>query len=78
MNISENNNEDIVNILVPMAGAGSRFVQAGFTEPKPLIPVLGKTMVEWAMESFNFLDKLKNYRLIFVVLHEHIEKNQLP
>ncbi len=60
-----------------MAGMGSRFVQAGFIDPKPLIPVLGKTMVEWAMKSFNFLDKIQNYRLIFVVLHEHIEKYQI-
>lgn len=67
-------NSQTVNLLIPMAGAGSRFVQQGFLDPKPLIQVLGKPMVEWATDSFNFLEKLENYRFIFVVLHEHIEK----
>lgn len=70
-------NPETVNLLVPMAGAGSRFVQQGFTDPKPLIQVLGKPMVEWATDSFNFVGKLKSYRFIFVVLHEHIEKFQI-
>ena len=28
-----------LNVLIPMAGAGSRFQQAGYTFPKPLIEV---------------------------------------
>ena len=28
---------DKVNIVIPMAGAGSRFANAGYKEPKPLI-----------------------------------------
>ena len=31
-----------LNILIPMAGAGSRFQKAGYTFPKPLIDVEGK------------------------------------
>jgi len=34
-----------LNILIPMAGAGSRFEQAGYTFPKPLIEVNGKPMI---------------------------------
>ena len=56
--MADNLNSDQVNILIPMAGMGSRFAQAGFPEPKPLIKVLGKTMVEWAAKSFNFLEKI--------------------
>jgi dTDP-glucose pyrophosphorylase len=68
---------DMLNILIPMAGRGSRFKKAGFTEPKPLIDVLGEPMVEWALKSFDFLKKVKSYRLIFVILREHDEKHGL-
>jgi capsule biosynthesis phosphatase len=63
-----------VNILIPMAGAGSRFVKAGFSDPKPLIDVLGEPMITWAMKSFNFLEKINDYQLIFIILKEHAEK----
>ncbi|MBI5003533.1 NTP transferase domain-containing protein [Candidatus Kaiserbacteria bacterium] len=66
-----------VNILIPMAGRGSRFAQAGFTDPKPLIPTHGATMVEWAMRSFDFLKQIKRYKLIFIILKEHDEKYKL-
>lgn len=63
--------EDRASILIPMAGIGSRFAKAGFDKPKPLIDVLGSPMVSWAMKSFDFLDRLKNYQIIFVILEEH-------
>lgn len=66
-----------VNILIPMAGAGLRFKNAGYKEPKPLIDVGGKPMIKWAMESFDFLDRLPSYRLIFVILKEHDKKYHL-
>ncbi|EKD79357.1 MAG: Nucleotidyl transferase [uncultured bacterium] len=34
-----------MTILIPLAGAGSRFAQAGYTDPKPLIPVDGQPMI---------------------------------
>lgn len=66
-------NEQKINILIPMAGAGSRFVKAGFKKPKPLIEVKGKTMLEWSMKSFDFLDRYnkKNIQYIFIILEEH-------
>lgn len=42
-----------MNILIPMAGLGSRFQKAGIREPKPLITVLGKTLIEWSVSSFD-------------------------
>lgn len=54
-----------MNIVVPMAGLGSRFVQAGFTTPKPLIPVEGRPMYAWAVES---LPLQYASSLIFVLL----------
>jgi NDP-sugar pyrophosphorylase family protein len=37
--------------LLPMAGAGARFRVAGYAEPKPLVPVAGRPMVERALDS---------------------------
>ena len=42
-----------MNILIPMAGAGSRFSITGNTTPKPLIQVLNKTLIEHSIDSFN-------------------------
>ena len=36
--------DEKLNIIIPMAGAGSRFEKAGYTFPKPLIDVRGKPM----------------------------------
>ena len=55
-----------LNILIPMAGAGSRFRDAGYTFPKPLIDVEGKPMIQVVVENLN-MDA--NY--IFVVQKEH-------
>jgi NDP-sugar pyrophosphorylase family protein len=42
-----------MNIIIPMAGAGSRFVKIGQKLPKPLIPVLNKTLIEYSIDSFD-------------------------
>ena len=61
-----------MNIVIPMAGAGSRFQEAGYTLPKPLIDVKGKPMIQVAVENIN-IDG--NY--IFIVQKEHREKYNL-
>ena len=42
-----------MQILIPMAGAGSRFGKAGYKMPKPLIEVAGKTLLEHSIDSFD-------------------------
>jgi HAD superfamily hydrolase (TIGR01509 family) len=61
-----------LNVLIPMAGAGSRFQQAGYTFPKPLIDVKGKPMIQVVVDNLN-MDA--NY--IFVVQKEHRAKYNL-
>ncbi|MFO0669370.1 MAG: NTP transferase domain-containing protein [Polyangiaceae bacterium] len=39
-------------IFVPMAGFGDRYIRAGYTQPKPLIPVDGKPMIEHVIDCF--------------------------
>jgi len=40
-----------IHIVVPMAGLGSRFSKAGYTIPKPFIPVFGKPMIQWVIDN---------------------------
>jgi HAD superfamily hydrolase (TIGR01509 family) len=61
-----------LNVLIPMAGAGSRFQQAGYTFPKPLIDVKGNPMIQLVVENLN-IDA--NY--IYVVQKSHREKYNL-
>lgn len=61
-----------LNVLIPMAGAGSRFAQAGYTFPKPLIEVRGKPMIQTVVDNLNME---ANY--IFIVQKEHYEKYNL-
>ena len=64
--------DEKLNVLIPMAGAGSRFEQAGYTFPKPLIEVNGKPMIQVVVENLN-LDA--NY--IYVVQKKHREQYNL-
>ena len=41
----------MINIVIPMAGEGSRFKQAGYAKPKPFIDVLGKPMIVQVIEN---------------------------
>jgi HAD superfamily hydrolase (TIGR01509 family) len=61
-----------LNVLIPMAGAGSRFQQAGYTFPKPLIDINNKPMIQVVVDNLN-IDA--NY--IYVVQKEHREKYNL-
>lgn len=63
-----------INILIPMAGRGSRFADAGYAFPKPLIDVHGRTMIEVVAEN---LKPTSPFRFIFVCQREHYEKYDL-
>ena len=64
--------DEKLNVLIPMAGAGSRFEQAGYTFPKPLIEVRKKPMIQVVVENLNIK---ANY--IYVVQKSHREKYNL-
>lgn len=61
-----------LNVLIPMAGAGSRFAQAGYTFPKPLIEVRGKPMIQVVVENLNI-----EANFIYIVQQEHYDKYNL-
>jgi len=61
-----------MNVLIPMAGAGSRFEKADYTFPKPLIEVRGKPMIQVVAENLNI-----DARHIYIVQKSHYEKYNL-
>lgn len=61
----------MLNIVIPMAGRGSRFQKEGYELPKPLIPVNGRPMIEVVI---NNLRPRQPHRFIFICLQEHIER----
>ena len=66
-NVSWEDNK--MNVLIPMAGAGKRFFDAGYVFPKPLIEIDNKPMIQWVIESLNL-----NANFIFIIQKEHQEK----
>ena len=66
------NSNDKLNIIIPMAGAGSRFASAGYTFPKPLIDVNNKPMIHHVVDNIGIE---ANY--IYVVQKAHREEYNL-
>tara|TARA_B110000305_G_C19442463_1_gene642758 strand:+ start:879 stop:2240 length:1362 start_codon:yes stop_codon:yes gene_type:complete len=70
--IKKNNKKNIqwednkMNVLIPMAGAGKRFVDAGYVFPKPLIEIQNKPMIQWVIDSLKL-----NANYIFIIQKEH-------
>jgi choline kinase len=60
----------MTNILITMAGRGSRFYKAGYQVPKYAIEVHGRTLFEWSMKSLEGIIRSDD-RLIFVCLAEN-------
>lgn len=62
----------MTNILIPMAGLGNRFIEKGYSLPKPLIKIFGKPMIQHVVESLNI-----EGHYIFLVQKEHHVKYHL-
>lgn len=59
-----------LHIIMPMAGAGSRFAKAGFTTPKPLIKVEGKPMFIKALSALEPIKANKHFTIIIREEHD--------
>ena len=59
----------MMNIVIPIAGSGSRFVHAGYSKPKPFIDVLGKPMIIRVLDNLAFPDA----RYILIARKDHME-----
>lgn len=63
-----------MNFVIPMAGKGQRFVDAGYEKPKMLIEANGKTLLEWSIDSLP-LSLCSN--LIFILLEDHDKRHNI-
>jgi len=64
----------MLNIVIPMAGAGSRFVAAGYADPKPLVPLHGVPMIRLVIEN---LRPEQEHRFIFLCQQAHLQAYDL-
>lgn len=61
-----------MQIIIPMAGSGERFKQAGFPQIKPLVKVDDKPMIEYVI---NFFPGEEDF--LFICNQEHLRKTDL-
>ncbi len=64
-----------IEIVIPMAGEGARFQQKGYAEPKPLIPIFGRPMVDWVIE--NLRPTHLTHRFTFLCRQSHLRETNL-
>ena len=57
-----------INLVIPVAGKAQRFLDKGYTSPKPMIMVKDQMMIDLAMSSIKYDD----CQLIFVVRKDHV------
>jgi NDP-sugar pyrophosphorylase family protein len=62
-----------MNIIIPMAGGGERFVSAGYKDPKPLIVVNGRHTIEYVCDMY---DKV-NDSFLFICNERHLESTDM-
>ena len=61
-----------LNICIPLAGEGKRFVEAGYNEPKPFIPINEKSMIHNVIENLDF--SMFDMKFIFIVQEKHCKE----
>lgn len=74
-----------MNIVIPMAGIGSRFANEGYKDTKPLIPVHGKPMIQRVIENLyvrnaNYviiLNKLEQSARLKKVIKQHLPEAKI-
>lgn len=62
-----------MKIIIPMSGIGKRFIEAGYNEPKPLIIIEEKTIIEHVVKLF---DK-KNDEFVFICNDYHLKTTEM-
>lgn len=60
-----------MNIIITMAGLGSRFKKAGYEVPKYMVEVNGKNLFQWSMSSLSDFNKQDNVKYIFIARKEN-------
>ena len=61
-----------MHIIIPMSGIGNRFIEAGYKEPKPLIVIDGKPIIEHVCNLFPNEDKFT-----FICNSKHLSETNM-
>lgn len=62
----------MIQVLIPMSGQGTRYKNAGYCQPKPLIPVSGRPIIERLLQKFPI-----EWPVTFVLAENH-QESDLP
>ena len=60
-----------MNVIIPLGGKGERFLKQGYTEPKPLIKIMDKLMIEYVLDNLKF-SRQDN---VFIIYNERLESH---
>jgi NDP-sugar pyrophosphorylase family protein len=63
----------MIDIIIPMAGKGERFKEAGYKKPKPLIDVMGEPMIKRVID--NLTPNRYKVKFTFICLRDHYNAN---
>uniref|UniRef100_A0A6C0ARX2 CHK kinase-like domain-containing protein n=1 Tax=viral metagenome TaxID=1070528 RepID=A0A6C0ARX2_9ZZZZ len=58
-----------MNIIIPLGGKGERFSKNGYKQPKPLIPIFEKCMIEYVLDNLH----LNENDVIFIFYNENLD-----
>lgn len=61
-----------MNIIIPLGGKGERFVKEGYTDPKALISIFDKTMIQYVIDNLN----LKKDDKITIIYNKDLDKTE--
>jgi NDP-sugar pyrophosphorylase family protein len=61
-----------MQVVIPMAGSGSRFRAAGYNQPKPLLDVAGRPLIERLLSQFP-----KEWKFVFIPSQEHLQTTNI-
>ena len=61
-----------INVVIPMAGLGSRFVKEGYLKPKPFIDVAGEPMIVRVLKNMNY----PNARYYLIARNKHLDQEK--
>ena len=62
-----------INIIIPMAGKGQRFINAGYTTPKPLLKLGNTLVIKYIIDTM----RITNCQFIFIVRQDHCDEYEL-
>jgi len=65
-----------MNIVIPMSGAGKRFLDAGYTDPKPFILVDGQPMIMRVTNNVSVRSSKNHNNIVWLVRTEHLDRAQ--